>query len=464
MHSPPLERVRNLASLQRLIQDRIIEQVQTIIVDLKGRQFYVSLCKLVDFADNSNCIAHRSLVAFGASVSAISSVGKALGEAAERYSSAVWNPHEFIRADYDSLRSKALDPESLPLFSKQQYSRRKNPDPVRFSKKHPIAWVRGEKLPDRSEIWVPACLVYFPYRFSSPQEKFWVPVTTGLACGSSWEDAVLRGICEVVERDAAAITWLNRQSMPLIDMQKAKKHRDLRSLFDMVDSCNVELYVNEITTDIQIPTFWVTLIARNKTEKRESAVSVGLKTNLDPLRALQGAVEEALFSRWMSAHLLAQPSARSKGNNLASIDNLDNRIQYYSRSESIDKLRFLIGPKRKRPLKETPQGNSEENPGAKLNTCLNKLASKGFCVVAVDLTRTPIREIGLSVVRVIIPGLQLLTAHPRWQPLGGSRVYEMAPSRVSEAELNYDLHPFPIADSRMSYCLCEKGPLLKAKA
>ena len=57
---------------------------------------------------------------------------------------------------------------------------------------------------------MPAVLVDLKLPVRSPAERFINMVSTGTAAHSDLREAVLGGLLEVVERDAIALTWLQR--------------------------------------------------------------------------------------------------------------------------------------------------------------------------------------------------------------------------------------------------------------
>jgi ribosomal protein S12 methylthiotransferase accessory factor len=68
---------------------------------------------------------------------------------------------------------------------------------------------------------VPACLMSLPYSapFREQGEQTIGPsISTGQAAAASTEAALLGGLCEVIERDAFSIAWLNRLSMPEVQI------------------------------------------------------------------------------------------------------------------------------------------------------------------------------------------------------------------------------------------------------
>ena len=113
-------------------------------------------------------------------------------------------------------------------------------------------WVKGRSLTRGVEVYVTACFVYVPYRFTTREEFITLPISTGLACGSTVEDAVLRGLYEVVERDAFAITWRNRMPVPRIAIHNARNAL-LAEVLERFREVDLSVSVSLATTDLGIP-------------------------------------------------------------------------------------------------------------------------------------------------------------------------------------------------------------------
>src|SRR5205823_13179253 len=79
-----------------------------------------------------------------------------------------------------------------------------------------VAWVEGRSLPRGEQAWLPAELV-----FLAPIDGMDAPIgyatSSGTACAESRTDAIVRGLCEILERDAFMLVWANRLSLPRLD-------------------------------------------------------------------------------------------------------------------------------------------------------------------------------------------------------------------------------------------------------
>jgi len=80
-----------------------------------------------------------------------------------------------------------------------------------------VAWVKGVELNSNQETWVPAIAVFHPY-VSKMDLPLFRTSTNGLACGNNLEEAVLHGLCEVVERNDSVLR-------PKVNAKRYRGHR-----------------------------------------------------------------------------------------------------------------------------------------------------------------------------------------------------------------------------------------------
>lgn len=110
----------------------------------------------------------------------------ALAEGLERYCSCVLTPTEVITASATELGGSAIDLERIARCSPTELAHPKCPlflaDP-----KLPIRWVQGLSLTDNRRVYIPAVMAYFAAAIDSPNERFWLPNSTGCAAYPSYE-------------------------------------------------------------------------------------------------------------------------------------------------------------------------------------------------------------------------------------------------------------------------------------
>lgn len=169
-------------------------------------------------------------------------------------------PEERIRrARAGELRGRVIEPPALMHFSDAQYRDRlrwnldvddRRAVPIRWRRSQRLDWIRSDPRYSTSEAWLPAGLCFLGY---PNDESSGLPPadSNGLARGSSLEDAVVRGFCEVVERDATAIWWYNRLVMPRIELPSLEE-RLVSRYAEWLQTQDRELRLLRLTLDLPI--------------------------------------------------------------------------------------------------------------------------------------------------------------------------------------------------------------------
>ncbi len=398
------------------------------------------------------CFRHNG----GAALTRERATMSAIGEAIERYCGGFYDPAALIRAKVGDLGDAAIPPWDFALFSERQYDSEGFPM-RRPSENTAYAWVKGRSLVQHRDIFVPACFVYVPYSYASRDEFLMLPISTGLACGSSAADAALRGLCEVVERDSFSMTWLNALSVPrlLID----HPNPELAKVMEVFQEVGLRLHVSLATTDIGIPV--VITLSLDDTGAGPSSV-IAARADLDIERGedhvrLYADAEMRQHLRFLTeapdeVKLSEAASAASMLLDASQVGGTPSDLQASSGSDAPSAARARAGCNGGHEL-GLPTGRQASPGGAtvrqRLDRCVAMIASRGYDVIAVDVTTPDVADLGFSVVRVIVPGLHPLDMNHNYRYLGGERLYQAPVSmglfekRKSEEELNPIPHPFP---------------------
>lgn len=384
----------------------------------------------------------------GSGLTAQDARGAALGEGLERYCCSVYDHGALLVGSYDevSRTHPAVRPDDLALFRPHVATA---PGSA-HAHDVPLAWVWAWRPVARSAVLVPACLVYMPYFPGTPDEVVLAPaVSTGLACASTLDDAVLRGLCEAVERDAFMITWMNRLPVPRVDLTSDPRLR--RVYEDRLARDGLEYLLVRTTTDLGVPSFLCVLLDHRRSP---TMISVGGAAGLDPVRAATKAMTEAVQTReW--GKFLGGPEGRAPfAAEYDDVRDFEDHVRLYAYGDmerAVDFLRSgpVVGLDEGVGASSGPLARGPRSVGADLAAVLGRLDDAGLDVLALDLTTTDVHEAGYRVARTIVPQLQPLDADHRLRFLGGRRLYEApvrmgyrtAPSTV--ADLNPVPHPYP---------------------
>jgi ribosomal protein S12 methylthiotransferase accessory factor len=359
----------------------------------------------------------------------------ALAEALERYCTCVYSSAQFIWATADELGPEALDLDRIPRCSDAELSHSRCPL-VAPDKKRPIRWVRSLSLSDGRLVYVPVVMVYLHAGVAHPAERFWLPITTGCAGHVTYEQALSNAILEVIERDAVSIVWLQRLSLPRIEIDELSPA--LAPVWERYErsSGDLEYVFFDATTNLGVPTVYGLQIARGSSHSR---TLVSCSAHRNP------AVAVAKVVRDMGGMRVAFRKPRKAPESFDDFTDVFHGATYMAAAERADAFGFLMRSTARRRLSEI-DGVSRTEEKQDLCDILEILRSNHLEAYAVDLSTDEAIRVGARVVRVIIPALQPMTFHYRARYLGHPRLYE-APKQMGypvchERELNRCPQPF----------------------
>ncbi|MFC5052133.1 YcaO-like family protein [Saccharothrix xinjiangensis] len=359
----------------------------------------------------------------------------ALGEVLERYAAGVYDPSRFVRASLAELGSAAIDPRDLPLGSARDYQAADGaflpyePDLV-------IDWVEATDLADGARRLVPAIAVHVPYRPPRRREQLLAPNSTGLAAGSTRAQAVRGGLLEVVERDAAAISWYHRLAVPTLDCADLPGG-PARVVLERLRARGIEVIAKDLTTDLGIPV--VAAMGLWRTPERP-VVLFGYRADLDPHACLLGAFEEldhVFRMYWRSQSAGDAPEVADVPRDIWDF------ATHYCHERRIQALDFLRGG----PVRRLPDEAGPPLPDTEaVRRLVERITAAGHRPLAVDITPVDVAECGVTVVRCVVPGLQPVAFSTTFRRLGGHRLYQ-APVRMGlrdAAPTEDELNPEPL--------------------
>ena len=296
-----------------------------------------------------------------------------------------------------------------------------------------IRWVRGTDLATGEPVWVPAVMACYRLLDPRPGERFWYRISTGYAVHTDPVEALVGGMCEVIERDAIAITWLQRLALPVVSAQSRSELAG--EVLDWCERHFVETYLFDATTDMGVPTVYCLQIAPSDVRMRQ-AVSCG--TGRTITAAIDKALLEVMRYRLPGFDLPEVPA------DFRDFLSITDGAAFMGRPEMASAFGFLTTDAQLRvapPRSPLPAGASDA-----LTAITRALADRGMRAVAVDRTCRELADVGLTAVCVVIPGLQPMSLHPLAQYRAHPRLYDapllMGHPSAGEEELNPWPQPF----------------------
>lgn len=363
---------------------------------------------------------------------------KCLSEALERYALKHFNKKDIIISPIDKLNKPYIDPIKIVGLSDNQ---RKESKDLKLNIDGPYGWVLGKKIPSLEDVYVPSQLIYFTYRRQLREGLIRLPISTGAASGTAYSAAIYRGLCEVIERDAFIITYLNKLPRSKIPLHKSENIK-VKKILEIVDNYNLQIKSFDISTDIGVYVFLTTICDDTGIA---SAISVGMKSGLDPTGTLLGSMQEAFHSRaWIRNK---KDQFIGKKSDLMKPLVLLERALLWSSIDSLKNLDFLLNSTKETVSIDDYEDRSTETSAGNLAKTIESLRDKGYDSYFVDITPElpSIKNTKFKVVMTIVPELQPMHLDERYPYLGGARLYNVPVKLgyLKKSNNQSDLHKFP---------------------
>ncbi|MFI6344450.1 YcaO-like family protein [Streptomyces sp. NPDC050560] len=353
----------------------------------------------------------------------------AVAESAERYAGRDLLGEERVWASADELRGDCLEPERYPRCSAEEYAR---PDCrlVPFDPGATIRWTETLDLLAGEPVWTPSVLACYGVTESVPAEYFACRISTGFAVHTDPVEAVVRGLLEIVERDANALLWLQR--LPLPPVAPEALDAPVRSLVAWCESRFRRVRLFDATTDLGIPVVYC-VVAADHDPRAHRVVGAGAARDLGSAarKALLEAIGATRYVHASGAAPADPALMRAAG----------DTTRYMGLPEHAPAFGFLLDDDTRPPAPRRPP--LPRDPREALAELLRRLAAIGARPVAADRTPRELADAGLTAVSVVVPDLQPMSLEPPVQFTAHPRLYR-APARMGHRVLSrQELNPWP---------------------
>ncbi len=293
----------------------------------------------------------------------------AVMELVERFSlfSFMNNPDSFILKEYREIRDRAMSLESLAISVQDENSA--DIDSLRkIFETLPQRWCMSYDLSRKKDVLVPFDWFYSINQFN------------GSSAGNCKEEAILQGLCEVIERHVSCLVSRKRLKVPLIDPDSVTNPL-ARELIGKFRRANIRLYLHDLSLGMNIPT--VSALAYDPVtfpDKSEIVWTAGTCT--DPEKALVRALTEV-------AQLGGDFNTGSK-----------YVASGLPKLRDIGEADFLINDNPVISIDTLPE-ISDQNIRTEIENCILSLEKQSMNVMVVDVTNS---QLELPAFYVIVPG------------------------------------------------------------
>ena len=234
----PEETVARFHDRLRATHLDILKEIRRIDNGRLDIPVYFSVCG----ADAHRIIGNKKQMGKGSTPE--QSRASACMELGERFSffSFLKTPDNFLTGDYETLEALGYPVLSMDNLLLSVHDAQLSVDQLRqLLTGLPLRWTWALRLSDNAQLLIPFSWFYAINEFNGP------------SAGNTYEEAVIQGISEVVERHVCALISRNQISTPAIDQASITDPVAL-DLLTKFRRQGIEVYLNDFSLDTGIPT------------------------------------------------------------------------------------------------------------------------------------------------------------------------------------------------------------------
>ncbi len=247
-----------------------------------------------------------------------------------------------------------------------------------------LPWAEGFDIANDEAVLVPAQAVFHP--LPPRYRPLFRTGTNGLASGNTLEEAIFHALAEVIERDAWSLVEASRNTGPAVVNIHDSLINEMQKKFA---DAQVEVTIRDITSDIGIPT--MAAVADDVLLKDPMLLTMGMGTHTSARVAVMRALTEVAQSRLTQIHGAREDTTVAQVRKRLGYDRTKRMNAYWFRDNGEIDYHTI------------PSCDSDDFV-TDIQRMIDALKKRGLDrVIVIDLTRD---EIGIPVVRVVVPGLE----------------------------------------------------------
>jgi ribosomal protein S12 methylthiotransferase accessory factor len=366
----------------------------------------------------------------------------------------------------------AVDPATLGQYSRAQLDH-PHARVWEYGPEAAMDWAFGYQLDNGEARLLPADVAFYGYQYperphfpksaltdapgppatDSRRVRFFAESSSGCALGSSLEEAALHALVELIERDAFLLAWCRRMPLPAISHGSVDDPAS-RMLLDTIAWRGFDVHLLSTTYDLGLPTIWA--LAVNRDPRAVPATYSAAGSSPVPAEAARAAL-------WELAQLVAAPvdwdvrAVEGLVDDPSRVDTIEDHVQLYAMPAMRDRVTEVLGgptvtlasafPEWPDRLCQAAQGDVWGALRFLLAGCRDAGLDQA---IVVDQSTREHRDLGLSVARMVVPGILPMCFGSPQQRLSGLSRRDRALAAAGRTDpgaaahaLLFDPHPFP---------------------
>jgi ribosomal protein S12 methylthiotransferase accessory factor len=433
------EKLGSLASVLDLVDDRFgpVKSIYGIKTTGKQPPFWVFHAQLT--RPLGQYFVDYDCDAWGSSVDKDEALFKCLGEVLERY--CMYNT--FLTGEFAQL--PASECQLLRQFPRCAPDERCADSYKEISPDWTLTMASVKEVATGNAHWIPAGYVDFSYQSPEGEPRVTLSHSSGSAFHENLHRAIWAGLCEVAERDAFSLFWLNQYCAKEItfDLNFGSDTAELNSLakrLKLIKDSGLRVRSFDITTDFRVPTVFSVVQG-----DEFPFATFGASCSADPVKAVIKSIDEVFLVR------LAQLSGEKEVLDAPSytdfswVNQLRDHCDLYARWQDTPAFDFFMKKSETISLSELRQMSwwSEPDSYEQLrDTCAMLQERLGMTVLFMDCTLDDVSKFGVGI-KVVVPQMQPISVPESLKWLAHLRLAQHAERLSLKCASNPYPHPFP---------------------
>lgn len=436
----------NVDNLKKKIVDAEYGMCKHTFLDLNSR--FIPMVGAENYLDGG-----QGNDAYGRAHTFGKSLQSALLESLERnYNAFNQQKRAEIYGSYNELKEWAIHPSEFTLHTDEQYDNpsfkyREYNDDLSFN------WVWGWSIKKRKYVLLPEQLVHYHDNDKKHKDSRYIYDTSnGAALGGNLEEGLLYGLFETIERDNFLVSFYNQEKLIQIDIENSDLNQ-ISLMKNYLKDKGYMLYFFDITKELRIPAVWCLVVNQNENAVVKTYSAAGC--NFNPEKAIESAYIEVVSSVPVYEEVYKAEEYQKRREvivkDTSKLTEFEDHVLYYSHKEALQNYDYLFEETTKKTVQELyPEWYfSDKYKNKDLNDdvaaiCKDVLDNYNDIFV-VNLSSDDLEATGFSCVKVLVPGMQVVTFGMQNERINYQRLRK-AHNKNNKQPIGYitkNPHPFP---------------------